>query len=130
MIRIASFTKLEHELTPKLRESMGLAESTADVQKFFVYSMLELLNGVLAEHSEPFELVYEDIVLTPGQEPGYALSPHLGGHAPLAAELRGSDLPAILARFAAVAGKRYNYLNKSPDKTKPKVFHGPSRTPH
>ena len=127
MTRIASFTRLERELTPKFRESMGLAESTADVQKFFVYSMLELLNGVLAEHSEPLELVYEDIVLTPAQEPGYALSPRLGGHPPLAAELRGSDLPAILARFAAVAGKRYHYLTKKPEKTEAKMYHGPGR---
>ena len=127
MTRIASFTKLEHALAPKLRESMGLAESTADVQKFFVYSMLELLNGVLAEHSEPFEIFYEDIVLTPGQEPGYTLSPRLGDHAPLAAELRGSDLPAILARLAAVAGNRYQYLNKNPEKTEAKMYHGTGR---
>ena len=127
MTRIASFTKLEHELTPKFRESMGLAESTADAQKFFVYSMLELLNGGLAEHSEPFEIFYEDIVLTPAQAPGYALSPRLCEHPPLAAELRGSDLPAILARFAEVAGKRSNYLNKKPAKTEAKMYHGTGR---
>ena len=74
MTRMASFTKLENELTPKFRESTGLAESTADVQKFFVYTMLELCNGVLAGHSEPFEIFYEDIVLTPGESPGYTLS--------------------------------------------------------
>lgn len=127
MTRIASFTKLEHELSPKFRESMGLAESTADVQKFFVYSMLELLNGVLAEHSEQFEIFYEDILLTPGHAPGYSLSPRLGGHPPLAAELGGSDLPAILARFAEVAGRRYDYLNKKPEKTEAKIFHGTGR---
>ena len=127
MTRIASFTKLEHELTPKFRESMGLAESTADVQKFFVYSVLELLNGVLAEHSEPFELYYEDIVLTPGQAPGYALSPRLGDHAPLAAEIRGSDLSAILTRFAEVAGRRSIALSKKPAKTEAKIYHGTGR---
>jgi len=127
MTRITSFTKLEHELTPKFRESMGLAESTADAQKFFVYSILELLNGVLAEHSEPFEIFYEDIVLTPGQAPGYALSPRLGGHPPLAAELKGSDLSAILARFAEVAGRRHIALSKKPAKTEAKIYHGTGR---
>ncbi|KHK03998.1 hypothetical protein [Desulfovibrio sp. TomC] len=127
MTRMASFTKLENELTPKFRESMGLAESTADVQKFFVYTMLELLNGVVAGHSEAFEILYEDIVLTPGQAPGYTLSPRLGRHAPLAAELQESDLPAILARFAEVAGKRYTYLQKKPAKTEAKMYHGTGR---
>ncbi|MFP5257476.1 MAG: hypothetical protein ACLGQH_00515 [Acidobacteriota bacterium] len=127
MTRIASFTKLEHELSPKLRESMGLAESTADAQKFFVYSILELLNGVLAEHSEPFEIFYEDIVLTPGQAPGYALSPRLRDHPPLADALAGSDLPAILARFAEVAGRRSIALGKKPAKTEAKMYHGTGR---
>lgn len=127
MTRMASFTKLENELTPKFRESMGLAESTADVQKFFVYTMLELLNGVVAGHSEAFEILYEDIVLTPGQSPGYTLSPRLGSHAPLVAELQASDLSAILARFAEVAGKRYIYLQKKPAKTEAKMYHGTGR---
>ena len=48
-------------------------------------------------------------------------------HAPLAAELRESDLPAILARFAEVAGNRYNYLNKKPAKTEAKMYHGTGR---
>lgn len=127
MTRMASFTKIENELTPKFRESMGLAESTADVQKFFVYSMLELLNGVLAGHSETFDLYYEDIALAPGQPPGYVLSPRLTDHLPFAAELRDSDLPAILARFAEVAGNRYEYLRKKPAKTEAKIFHGTGR---
>ncbi|WP_428562695.1 MAG: hypothetical protein ACP59X_22060 [Solidesulfovibrio sp. DCME] len=124
MSRIASFTKLERQLVPKFRESMGLAESSADVQKFFVYSLLELVNGVLAGAGEPFDVLYEDVVLTPQQPPGYALSPRLANHPPLAAALRESDLPAILARFAAVAGNRYTYLRKNPEKTESKIYHG------
>jgi hypothetical protein len=127
MTRIASFTKIENELIPKVRESMGQAESTADVQKFFVYAMLELLNTVLQEPVEDFELHYEDVALAPGQEPGYTLSPRLLAHAPMAALLRESDLPAILARFAAVAVKRFQYLGKKPEKTEAKIYHGTGR---
>ncbi len=127
MTKIASFTKIENELIPKFRESMAQAESTADVLKFFVYSMLELFNAVLAGEEEEFELRYEDVALTPGQAPGYALSPRLAGHAPLAARLRESDLPAILGRFATVAGKRFQYLAGKPEKTEAKMFHGTGR---
>ncbi|GAB6036060.1 hypothetical protein JCM15519_06190 [Fundidesulfovibrio butyratiphilus] len=129
MSKMASFTKLEHELSPKLRERMGLAESTADAQKFFVYSVLELLNGVLAESEEQIEIEFEEIRLTPDQAPGYALSTRLTDCVPLAAALRESDLPAILARFAEVAGKRFNALKKNPAKTEAKIYHGTDQAP-
>jgi hypothetical protein len=129
MTRIASFTKLERAVLPKFRESMGLAESTADVQKFFVYSMVELVNGVLAGEGEAFDVYYEDVVLTPQQAPGYAFSARLAEHPPLAAALRESDLPAILARFAETAGNRYTYLRKNPEKTEAKMYHGAGQAP-
>ena len=120
MSRIASYTKLEREVAPKFRESMGLAESTADVRKFFVYSMLAGQDG-------EFDVYYEDIALTPEQAPGYALSPRLAAHTPMAAALRESDLPAILARFAEVAGNTFRYLQKKPEKTESKIYHGTGR---
>lgn len=127
MSRFDSYTKIEREVTPKFRESMGLAESTADVRKFFAYSMLELVNGVLAGQDGEFDVYYEDITLTPEQAPGYALSPRLAAHPPLAAALRESDLPAILARFAEVAGNTFKYLQKKPEKTESKIYHGTGR---
>lgn len=129
MSAMASFTRLEHELAPKLRERMSMAESTADVQKFFVYSTLELLNDVLAGRGETVEVLYEDIMLTPDQHPGYALSTRLTDHQALAKELRESDLPAILARFAEVAGNRFKYLKKNPAKTESKIYHGTDQAP-
>ena len=127
MSRFDSFTKLEREVAPKFRESMGLAESSADVQKFFVYSMLQLVNGVLAGQGGEFDVYYEDIALTPDQAPGYALSARLAAHPPLADALRESDLPAILSRFAEVAGNTYRYLQKKPEKTESKIYHGTGR---
>jgi len=67
MTRRSSFTKIENDVLPKFRDSMAQAESTADVQKFFVYTMLELINSAL---DGGFDLVYEDITLTPGSAPG------------------------------------------------------------
>ena len=111
MTRIASFTRLENDVLPKFRDSMAQAESTADVQKFFVYTMLDLLNNVLSDGDGGFELAYEDIALAPGETPAYVFSPRLAGHAPLAAILKESDLPDILSRFAEVATRQYQYLS-------------------
>jgi hypothetical protein len=121
MTRIASFTKIENEVLPKFRDSMAQARSTEDVRKFFVYSMLEVLNGALAG---AVDLAYEDVALNPGAAPGYVLSPRLAA-APAFASLAGtSDLPAILERFAAAAGNRVKRLAKNPEKTEAKIYHG------
>lgn len=111
MTRRASFTKIENDLLPKFRDSMAQAESTADVRKFFVYSMLEVLNGAL---EGTIELAYEDVALAPGTPPGYMLSPRLRDHPTYAALAEESDLPAILERFAAAAGNRFKRLEKNP----------------
>lgn len=127
MTKVASFTKLENTLIPRFRESMSKAESTADVQKFFVYTMLDLLNNVLADDPGRIEIAYEDVSLAPNETPSYALSPRLAAHPPLTALLAESDLPAILSRFADVAVKRYQYLAKKPEKTEAKIYHGTGR---
>lgn len=126
MTTIASFSRLENALIPRFRESMSRAESTADVQKFFVYTILDLLNNALADAGGGLEILYEDVWLTPeeGAEPGYGLSPRLTGHAAITALMTGSDLPAILARFAETAGRRFRYLAQKPEKTEAKMYHG------
>jgi len=111
MTRRSSFTKIENDVLPKFRDSMAQAESTADVQKFFVYTMLELINSAL---DGGFDLVYEDITLTPGSAPGYDLAPRLREHPPFAALCQDSDLPAIMERFATAAGNRFKRLDKTP----------------
>lgn len=121
MTKIASFTKIENEVLPKFRDSMAQARSTEDVRKFFVYSVLELLNGALAGAAE---LTYEDIRLAPGETPGYVLSPNLADHPALTALIGTSDLTAILGRFAAAAGNHYKRLEKNPEKTEAKMYHG------
>lgn len=111
MTRRSSFTKIENDVLPKFRDSMSQAESTADVRKFFVYTMLEVINSAL---DGSFELVYEDISLAPGAAPGYELSQRLRQHPPFAALCRDSDLPAIMERFATAAGNRFKRLDKTP----------------
>ncbi len=128
MSKILSYTKIENMLLPRFRDSMNQAESTADAQKFYVYTMLDLLNNVLSDDGTDFELRYEDITLTPGQAPGYVFSERLAGHPQLSEAMGNSDLPAILSRFAEVAGRQYQYLDKKPEKTESKMYHGTGRS--
>jgi len=118
MTRRSSFTRIENDVLPKFRDSMAQAESTADVRKFFVYTMLEILNGAL---NGGIDLVYEDVALAPGTPPGYVLSPRLRDHPVFEALCRSSDLPAIMERFAATAGNRFKRLEKNPDRSEGKV---------
>ena len=121
MTRKTSFTRLENDVLPTFRESMARAESTADVRKFFVYTLLELCNGAVAGRQE---LAYEDFALTPGVAPGYALSARLREHPVMAELLRDSDLAAIVERFAQAAGNRFKRLEKHPARTEAKIHHG------
>jgi hypothetical protein len=60
-----------------------------------------------------------------------SLSPRLRDHPAFQALLRTSDLAAILDRFAAAAGNRFRRLEKNPEKTESKIYHGtggPART--
>lgn len=129
MTKVLSFSKVENALIPRFRDSMAQAESTADVQKFFVYTMLELLNTVLADAKDNQELHYEDVWLVPEDDggPNYGLSPRLGANETLVTFMLTSDLPAILTRFADVAGRRYRYLAQKPEKTEAKMYHGTGR---
>lgn len=121
MTRILSFTKIENTLVPKFRDSMAQAESTADVRKFFVYAMLELLNNALEEDAE---LTYEDVALAPKDTPGYTVSQRLRERPAFQKAMTTSDLPAILDRFAVTAINRFRRLEKNPEKTESKVYHG------
>jgi len=128
MTRKTSFTRLGNAVQPLFRESMTRAESTADVRKFFAYTLLELFNGAVEGRLEP---AYEDIELTPGLAPGYALAARLREHPVFAELLRESDLAAIVERFAQAAGNRYKHLEKNPARTEAKMYHGtggPGRT--
>lgn len=128
MTRKTSFTRLENEVLPAFRESMTRAESTADMRKFFVYTLLELLNGAVEGR---LELTYEDIELTPGLAPGYEFSARLREHPVFVELLQASDLAAIVERFALAAGNRYKHLEKNPARTEAKMYHGtggPGRT--
>jgi len=118
MTRQVSYSKIEKEVRPRLREKLNVAESTEDVKKFFVYAVKELLDKVL-EGEKTVE--YEQIALAPDEERGYTLSPSLLHDGRFKEAWDNSDLPHILRRIAEVAVNRYAHLEKHPDKTETKI---------
>ncbi len=121
MTKIMSFTKIENELLPKFRENMNLAESTEDVKKFFCYTVQDFLEKVTEGQ---IKTRYDDVTLAPEGAEGFAIAPSLLSQPAFKQTSTGSDLQAILKRFAQTAVKRYKRLEKSPDKTELKIYHG------
>lgn len=119
MIRQVSYSKIEKEVRPGLREKLNVAESTEDVKKFFVYAVKELLDKVLEGETA---VQYEQITLAPDEKEGYTLSPSLLHDSRFQKVWENSDLPHIVRRMAEVAVKRYTHLEKHPDKTEAKIY--------
>jgi len=117
MADYSSHSRLENDLAPQFRARLNHAESSEDVKKFFAYTMLELLGGVLGEDCE---LHYEDIALNAGAE-GYRASKRLAADPLYRRALAESDLGAIMRRFAEAAQHRARHLATHPEKTQSKI---------
>ena len=96
MTDFISFSRVEHELAPKLRNSLNHAESSEDAKKFFSYTAQELLGKALGE---AVKVHYEDVALSRDGQ-GFTVSSRLQADAGYAKVAAGSDLKAILERFA------------------------------
>jgi hypothetical protein len=113
-----SFSKYEQELLPQYRNRLNVAESTADVQKFFVYTTQELLSRIFEDR---LELGYNDVGLQPGHKPQYFLDEKIRAHPEFESLAGESDLLVILDRLASTAAKRYHNLQRHPDKSESKI---------
>lgn len=118
MSKQISFSKHEQKVLPNFRQKISQSESTEDVKKFFVYTVQELLESILAGKIE-FE--YEDAALMPGSEPYYILSKRLLSSVEFKSVWNDSDLPRLLSRLAETAMHRYKHLQKRPEKTESKI---------
>lgn len=115
MADFSSHTRIEHELAPHFRERLSHAESSEDVKKFFSYTMQGLLSRVLGA-----EVFYEDVALD-AADPGYRVSARLASDAGYVRAFGGSDLGAIMKRFAEAARHRARHLEGHPEKTQSKI---------
>jgi len=119
MTKQISFSKYEQELRPEYWQMMNSAESTEDVKKFFVRTVLELFERVF----EGGTLVdYEDVHLDLKRKEGFVLSKRLQGIPDFVSAWKKSDLRHIVKRMAQFAVKRHKHFEKHRDKTEAKMY--------
>jgi len=111
-VKNQSFTKIEHELIHAFREQINLAESMTDVKRVFSHTAQQLLLKVF---NNRVDVKVDDVSLTPGQEPGYALNETLLCNDAFKELWSISDLRQIIERFAFSAAHRYKQLQKHHD---------------
>ncbi|MCX8123175.1 MAG: hypothetical protein N3F66_03315 [Spirochaetes bacterium] len=110
-----SYSKIEKEFLPQFREKISTSEDIVDVQKYFSFTIKEMLKK--AFEKEGITIYDENIELT--TTPPYYIIKNID---PSIKELwENSDLKDILQRFAEVAYKRYRHLQKNPSKTNKKI---------
>lgn len=116
-----SFSKIEKELLPAFRQQIGSAESTEDVKKFFVHTIVELISRATEEQVRPR---YEDVSLNTNsteENCKFKFSDSITSNPTFDSIWKGSDLSNILDRFAATACNRHTHLLKNPGKTEAKI---------
>jgi hypothetical protein len=116
-----SFSKIEKELLPAFRQQIGAAESTEDVKKFFVHTILDFVTKATGGELKP---VYEDISLNHAGEVGdsqFNLSESITSHPVFRSIWETSDMRHIVGRFASSACNRHKHLEKNPGKTEAKI---------
>lgn len=117
MSDFVSYSRIENELAPGLRNSLNHAESVGDVKNFFNYTVRELLERTLGDD---MVLEYEDITLA-GDGEGFTVSERLRSNSAFANVAQSSDLNAILGRFALSAQHRLRHLEGHPERTNAKI---------
>lgn len=119
MTRQTSFSKYEQELRPEYRQMMNSAESTEDVKKFFVRSVLQLFEMILGDQ---IHFNYEDVRLDPNRKDGFVISKRLQGIPVFVSAWKRSDLRHIVKRMAQFAANRHKHFEKHRDKTEAKMY--------
>jgi hypothetical protein len=98
---------------------MNSAESTEDVNKFFVRAVLELFQSVL---EGKIHFNDEDIRLDEKKKEGFVISKRLQGIPDFVSAWKRSDLRHIVTRMAQFAVKRQKHFEKHRDKTEAKMY--------
>lgn len=120
----ASYTKIENELVPGLRQRVNSAEGVADVQQAFA----AFLRGILSRVSGAEVLLDEgDVRVDSRAADGFVLGPGLTRNQDYAKFLEHSDLLDILRRQAVDAVNRIKRLEKHTERAEAKMFPRPDR---
>ncbi|MFP4476720.1 MAG: hypothetical protein ACLFOY_14275 [Desulfatibacillaceae bacterium] len=114
-----SFTKHEKDLLREYRQKMSAAESTEDVKKFYLRTILELFERVFGDQ---VNLEYEDLRWDETRDAALEFRADVEDNPRFREVWDNSDLPDIVKRFAETAKNRYIHLSKHPDRTEAKMF--------
>ncbi|OQY10143.1 MAG: hypothetical protein B6I28_01585 [Fusobacteriia bacterium 4572_132] len=114
----SSFSTLENELLPELREKLNNSEGPIDVSNNFSYIVSTFLENVFYGK---FNVKPEDILFTPKNEYPFSFSKNLAQEKEFQEALDNSDLMNIISRFSDKAYKRYIHLEKHLEKSKQKL---------
>jgi hypothetical protein len=117
-----SFSHIEKELLPEMRNKLNLAEDSVDVSNHFKFTMVNLLQKVFA--NDPLEFKTDDIAFNPDSQDYFSVNPNLLNHSLFKQTWEESDLPNVVKRFADTSYHRYIHLNKHLEKTKLKIRKG------
>jgi len=120
----ASFTKIENDLAPVLRQRVNTAEGMADVQHAYAAFLQEFLCRLTGTQ---VVLDEGDVWVDPQVEDGYTLGPGILQKPEYAKFLEHSDLRAILRRRADDPVKRINHLAKNTVRAEAKMFPRPDK---
>lgn len=117
-----SVAKYEHSVLPGFRSKLSQAESTEDVNKFFGYTVRELLVNVFQDNQFHD---FDAIELSDAGDPPYRLDKGRLAGKPIAPDFlkmwERSDLPRVIGGLAEAALHRRRHLAKNPEKTTAKI---------
>ncbi len=114
-----SFTGVEKEFAPILRDKVSRTEDRVDLENHFARTVINFLDRVFVDKDVSISI--EDIIFTPEKESFFELSDNLKKNSTFAEVWENSDLHGVLKRFSETANSRYMHLIKHPEKTEKKI---------
>ena len=114
-----SFTNLEKEYWPEMRNKINNSENKVDLGKHFSYTIVNLLEKAFEQ--EDIDLKTDDVIFNPDAKLYFTVSSTLLNQEKFKQTWEQSDLPNVVQRFADSTYHRYVHLNKHLEKTQKKI---------
>lgn len=113
-----SFRKFEHVILPRFRQEINEAESTEDIRKAFVSSIIDFCENAF---EGSLSVRYDDVEFKPHEAPYFSLAQRLLEDERVRSVWKESDLRNVIAQFAEQAMNHYKHFEKHHEKTNAKI---------
>ena len=117
-MRKISFRKFEHKILPQFRRRINEAESTEDVTKAFLHSIIAFSDSAF-EGRVP--IGSDEVSFRPYRQPYFLLDRQLFEDSYFRSVWKDSDLRHVFERLAESAMNRYRHLEKHREKRDAKI---------